>query len=104
MLYTYGLALGAKLALRGRLKASLRYLVVPVNYWRTLEYRLVYAAAEFEVGDRVLDIGSPKLMSLYLADRRGVEVHSTDIEDYFIPEYRLLAGIQRVPAGRFHAG
>jgi SAM-dependent methyltransferase len=46
--------------------------------------------------------GSPKLLSLYLADKVGAEVYSTDIEDYFVPEYRLLRRIQNVPAHRFH--
>jgi SAM-dependent methyltransferase len=102
MLYTYGLKLGLKLLMHGRWKEPARYLAVPVNYWRTLEYGLVAGAGQFCRDDRVLDIGSPKLFSLFLADRIGAEVFSTDIEDYFIREYRLLQRIQRVSARRYH--
>lgn len=102
MLYKYGFKLGMKLLLNGRWKEPARYLVVPVNYWRTLEYGLVARAGRFRPEDRVLDIGSPKLFSLYLADTIGAEVHSTDIEDYFIPEYQMLRRIQKISADRFH--
>ena len=102
MLYTYGFRLGMKLVRRGCWRESLRYLVVPVNYWRTKEYALVAEAAGFRRTDRILDIGSPKLLSLYLADKVGAEVYSTDIEDYFIREYQLLRRVQGVPQERLH--
>lgn len=102
MLYRYGFSLGMKLLRSGRVKQSLRYLVVPVNYWRTLEFRLAYAAAEFRRGDRILDIGSPKLLSLFLADRHDVEVYATDIEDYFVDEYDMLRRVRNVPTERLH--
>ncbi len=103
MLYRYGFRLGLKLAASGRIPQSLRYLIVPVNYWRTAEYKLISEASQFERGDRVLDIGSPKLLSLYLADQVGANVVSTDIEDYFMRDYSLLTRVQNVPADRFHA-
>lgn len=101
-LYRYGLRMGAAMARRGRTKRALIHLVQPIPYWRSLEYRMVWGAAGFERDDRVLDIGSPKLLSLYLADRVGAEVWSTDLEDYFVDEYTYLREVRRVPAGRFH--
>src|SRR5690349_440515 len=35
MLFGYGMKLGVKLLAHGRAKRGLRYLIVPVNYWRT---------------------------------------------------------------------
>jgi SAM-dependent methyltransferase len=104
MLFGYGMKLGVKLLAHGRAKRGLRYLIVPVNYWRTVEFDLVYRAGDFQSADRILDIGSPKLFSLYLADRIGAQVVATDIEDYFIPEYSLLRELEHVPAERYATG
>jgi SAM-dependent methyltransferase len=99
-LQMYGAALGVRLLARRRLKRGLRYVIVPVNYWRGLEYRLALDACGFWAGHRVLDVGSPKLLSLWLADRVGAEVVATDIETYFIEEYELLRQMRGVPAER----
>ena len=101
-LYLYGLRVGLTLLGARRLNRALRYLVQPVPYWRSLEYRLVWAAAGFQATDRVLDIGSPKLLSLYLADRVGAEVYSTDLEDYFVDEYTYLRQARRLAPERLH--
>ena len=100
MLYKYGFNLGTELVQRGCLREAIRYLVIPVNYWRTVEYELVIKAANFRREDTVLDIGSPKLLSLYLADVIGSTVYSTDIEDYFLREYQLLRRVKNVPTNR----
>ena len=65
MLYGYDPRRGVELLLRGKYREAIRYLVIPVNYWRALEYRLVYDEGDFHEGETVLDIGSPKLLSLY---------------------------------------
>jgi SAM-dependent methyltransferase len=89
-LYAFGLRVGLHLLASRRLKRALRYLVQPVPYWRGVEFRLVWNEAGFTPDDRVLDIGSPKLLSLYLAQRVGAEVFATDIDPYFLDEYALL--------------
>lgn len=104
MLYTYGLGLAVQSMLRGKLtRENLKNLVVPVNYWRTLEFRLVHTALAPDPSDRILDVGSPKLLSLYLAEKTGASVVSTDIERYFIEDYAAYAAMRAVPAGRFTA-
>lgn len=100
MLVAYGLKVGAKLALAREPKLAVRYLGRPVNYWRTIEYRLICDAADFQPGERVLDIGSPKLLSLYLAKVVGVDVVATDIDDYFLGPQQKVAEIEGVPADR----
>lgn len=87
-----------------RLKRSLRYVVVPVNYWRDLEFRLAFKEGAFAPGDRVLDVGSPKLLSLYIAERTGATVFATDIEDYFVAEHELLRSLRGIPPERLHTG
>ena len=102
MLQRFGLNLGLRLLFSGNWIYALRYLLIPVNYWRALEYRIVWNEAGIQHGDRVLDIGSPKLMSLYLAKSLGIHVHATDIEDYFIEEYEVLRRVMRVSSETYH--
>lgn len=99
MLYWYGLTLGLQALTRGKFSPLL---ITPVNYWRMLEFRLVFDELNARPTDTILDIGSPKLFSLFLADRIGCEVFSTDIDDYFVEEYRFFQKIKRVPESRFH--
>jgi SAM-dependent methyltransferase len=52
-------------------------LLCPVDLWRYHEFRAVQTAYRDE--PEILDIGSPKLLALYLARRYGVPIVSTDI-------------------------
>ena len=79
---SYGQAVGVNLLRAGRFRRGLRYMFQPVAYWRSIEYRLVCNAAHFQASDRILDVGSPKLLSLYLADQVGAEVFATDIDSW----------------------
>jgi SAM-dependent methyltransferase len=99
-LQAYGMGLGLRLLRRRRVGRGLRYLVVPVNYWRSIEYRLALQEARFAPGDRVLDVGSPKLLSLWVAEKVRAHVVATDIEPYFLAEYELLRHLRRVPPAR----
>jgi len=102
MLYSYGVRLGARLLLRGKLRYSMPYLIRPVNYWRALEYRLVVEQAGFRCGDKILDIGSPKLLALYLAKFVGAEVFATDVDDYFVAKYRYVRSMEGIAPERLH--
>ncbi len=98
----YGLSLGAALARRRHVLAALPYLIKPVNYWRTLEYEQVCAEADFAAGQKVLDIGSPKLLALWLAEKVGAEVWSTDIEPYFLGKIARARDARGLPEDRLH--
>jgi len=102
MLQGYGFKLGMKLLLKGEVRAALPFLIIPVNYWRTLEYGVVMKEGAFAADEKVLDVGSPKLLSLYLADVVGSDVFATDIEDYFIRKFELLRSARGVPPSRYH--
>lgn len=100
MLAAYGMKVGGKLLLAGKPKLAVPYLGRPVNYWRSIEYRLITDAARFRAGERVLDVGSPKLLALHLAKVVGAEVCATDIDDYFVERLQAVAAVEGVPAGR----
>jgi SAM-dependent methyltransferase len=102
MIYAYGFSVGAQLLARGNVIPALRHLIQPVSYWRSTEYGLTMRYGDFKASDRVLDIGSPKLLSLYLAKTLGADIYSTDIDGYFMPEYRQLRDIEGLSPERFH--
>jgi SAM-dependent methyltransferase len=102
MIYSYGLLVGLQSLLRGHIsREALKNVVVPVNYWRTLEYRLVFDELLPQRSDVILDIGSPKLFSLYVAERFGTEICATDIEEYFIPDYGYFGAMRGIPPERY---
>lgn len=101
-MYTYGLKVGSQLLARGKVSPALRHIIIPVSYWRTTEFGLTLQYGQFAAGDRVLDIGSPKLLSLYLAKCLGADVYATDIDGYFLPEYQTLRDAEQLSPDRFH--
>lgn len=103
MFFTYGVRVGVTSLLHGRVTREVaKNLIVPTNYWRSFEFRLVFDELRASAEDRILDVGSPKLLSLYLADRIGADVYSTDIEPYFIDDYTAFRSFLKIPAHRFH--
>jgi SAM-dependent methyltransferase len=103
MLHAYGLRLGIKFLRDRRSRRSLHYLWSPVNYWRALEYDYVFREGEFAPDQRVLDVGSPKLLSLYLATKAGACVVATDLDNYFVAEYDYLRRLEGLQPDRFRA-
>lgn len=68
-------------------KQLLQILIEPCNYWRNLEVPAILSHLRVQQGDRILDIGSPKLPSLFLWSQKHAEVHATDLLPYFVEEY-----------------
>jgi len=103
-LHLFGLWLGAR-TLPSAPIAGLKSLVLPVEYIRCAETRYILQHLDLGPGQRVLDIGSPKLLSLFLAARLRAEVHATDLVDYFFERYAVYS---RVALGRdqsrYHMG
>ncbi len=60
-------------------RIGLARLILPVSYWRYAEFRYVVGALDCAPGARVLDVGSPKDLALFLARRRQYAVVATDI-------------------------
>ena len=88
--YRFGLRVGAR-TLPVAPRAALKRLVLPVEYIRCAEFRYVLEHLDVAADHRVLDIGSPKLLSLFLAARVGARVWATDLVDYFFPAYAAYA-------------
>jgi SAM-dependent methyltransferase len=89
-LYRFGLGLGLRTLPRQPLLGA-KTLALPVEYIRCAEARYVLKHLAVEGHHRVLDVGSPKLPSLFLAARLRARVHATDLVDYFFARYGAYA-------------
>lgn len=58
---------------------ALKRLVLPVSYWRSVEFAYACGRLRLPVGSRVLDLGSPKDLPAHLARYRGHSVTAVDI-------------------------
>lgn len=102
MLFAYGVGIGIQALSHAHItKESFKNVVVPASYWRTLEYRLTFEALRPAATDRILDIGSPKLLSLYIAQYTGASVFATDLQEYFIPDYTYFRDLRGIPEERY---
>lgn len=111
--YAFGLRAGvANLAVNGLalgLKKTLGKITQPINApSRFPEYNLFASAIHDHLSRRtaerppkVLDVGSPKLLGLYLAHASGADVTLTDISELNVDEYRTMwRGLQGSARGR----
>jgi SAM-dependent methyltransferase len=100
--YAFGLRAGTSNLFANGLELGIRKTVgkitQPINsYTRFPEYYFFDAAIHDFLRNvppgrpvKVLDVGSPKMLGLYLAFHFKVEVHLTDISELNLDEYRLI--------------
>ena len=99
-IYWFALNCGLKCFRCGDLKNGLRFLIYPVGYWRLVPNALLDREfARIQPRD-VLDVGSPKLMSLRFA-ALGAKVIATDIGDPAL-YHRWLESAQALKLGDYH--
>jgi len=98
----YGFSVGTRLAAQLHPIFALPYLIKPVNYWRRVEFEQTCAEGGFEAGQKILDVGSPKLLAMYLAEKVGAEVWATDIEPYFLTKLAAAREARGIPTARLH--
>jgi SAM-dependent methyltransferase len=79
----FGRVLGIRLLRRGVYRDGLRLLLEPLTYWRNVEAPYIIVHLAFRPGQLILDVGSPKLVALFLASR-GAVIEATDLYPYFI--------------------
>ena len=82
-IYWFALLCGLRCLLKGSLKNGAKFLIAPVGYWRLYPFTMLEREFHACGARRVLDIGSPKLMSIRFA-ALGAEVVATDLEDQAI--------------------
>ena len=83
--YFTSIEVGFKSLRSGYRKEAAARIINPLSYPRYIEFELALNPLLPVDGCRVLDIGSPKLPVLLLARHaQRIELHSTDIRDYFI--------------------
>jgi len=63
------------------------WLVCPMNYWRSVELPIVLKLLSPIRDERILDVGSPKLLSLFLSFRTRARIFATDLRDYFLDDF-----------------
>jgi SAM-dependent methyltransferase len=79
LLYYVVLLQGLTTTVRGRWREGLKQLFAPIGYWRLWPNAVVLAAQRAQGARTVLDVSSPKALSLVLA--RDSEVRATDLDD-----------------------
>src|SRR5207249_2592525 len=80
-LYVFALAIGLRIIMRGMLVEGIKLLISPVGYWRLMPNAFTYQEFLRLKNPRILDVGSPKLPSVFFATRTSQEVHATDLDD-----------------------
>lgn len=105
-IYLFALLCGVRCLLKGSLINGLKFLIAPVGYWRVCPFTLLEGEFRACGARRVLDVGSPKLMSIRFA-ALGAQVVATDLDDpavsrRWLPTARKL-GLTRYSAGYLDA-
>jgi len=79
--FKFGIKTGINSILSRHYLIGLKQLFFPISYWRFPIFNIALDNIEREKSIRILDIGSPKLLSLYLAIEYGHIVYATDLQD-----------------------
>lgn len=64
---------------------------MPMNYVRIMEIPLTLEFLDLKLDDSILDISSPKLLSLYLAVMNYRNLTITDVENYFVDDFKIYS-------------
>ncbi len=84
-IYLFGLKLGLFSIFKKDFYIGVKRLILPVNYWRVSIFNIVckFILNEFnnKKNMKILDIGSPKLLALYLAKKTNCLLYATDLSD-----------------------
>lgn len=80
-IYFFALSTALRALAKGQFTIGLKLLIASVGYWRLLPNAVVWQEASAHEAPDVLDVSSPKLVSLYLAAKTGGHVLATDLND-----------------------
>lgn len=65
------------------------WFAAPMNYVRMIELPLTIILLDLKKESRILDISSPQLLSLYLGTNGFPNITISDIEDYFVGDFKI---------------
>lgn len=80
-LWLEAIGIGFRLLLRGQWKNGIKVLIAPIGYWRCWPFALTKEEFNRISTPAILDIGSPKILSLLLARHTPRKVFATDLDD-----------------------
>src|SRR5579862_9399952 len=80
-IYLAALGLGLRALLAGKIREGLGLLFMPVGYCRFLPNAYVFREFLSLDNPRILDVASPKLLSVILARKTSEQVYATDLMD-----------------------
>ena len=63
----------------------------PMNYVRIIEAPLTLSLIDLKKECKILDISSPKFLSLYLGVNGFPEITISDVDDYFVGDFKIYA-------------
>ncbi len=90
-LYRFGFSVGVQSFFAGRFRIGLKALLNPLRsgYSRFVEFPYVLEHLGSLQGRKVLDIGSPKMLALFCAAKKGAEeVRAVDVRENELSDYR----------------
>jgi SAM-dependent methyltransferase len=91
-LYRFSVALGLRSLTPRHAGAALPRILNPLSYPRGVEFSLTMRGLSLPERGLVLDVGSPKLLFIWLAATSKLDLTATDIMNDFIPKTAHLLG------------
>lgn len=82
-LYRFAWSVGLTSIAKRHFTIGIKQILAPILYWRFPEFSECLTAIDAIEQDhiKILDIGSPKLLSLFLATKRSYMIYATDLQD-----------------------
>jgi SAM-dependent methyltransferase len=68
----------------------------PIGYWESAELALLVRELRPAPGERILDVGSPKLLALYMAEKLGASVDAADERADLVERFARLGQLRKI--------
>ena len=99
--FSNGMSLGAKKTIGKIMQPMNSYSRFPEYYWFERAIRGYGSTSTLSPAIKILDVGSPKMLGLYLGYKTEASIMLTDISDINVSEYRTMwYGLERRAKGK----
>jgi SAM-dependent methyltransferase len=85
--------LGISAIQQGRIRLGFKQWIRPIWYSRCIEIPVALNSLAISAGQKILDVGSPKMASLYVAAVKNCTVYATDVLPDFIRDWNYSRAI-----------